>query len=377
MLRVALLVNSPGAGTYGNAMGRLAAGLAESGRAGPTLVCYKDDPPAPWLTDEVRIHRLGTGRASRSLAALTRYLRAERPDVFFTRQVHANFLGLAATGLARVAGGWSGQLVVGHDHPAELSHASNFLDNKWIAKATYRHADGVIAESPTIRDDAIKWCRLQPSRVGLVPCATPLATRQDFPVPHRWLADETPVFVSTARLVGWKRMDLLVEAFHRLRARHDARLLIVGKGPERENLIAQIDRLGLAGSAETVGWVDDAVAFVAHAAAFVLASDEEGFAQVLTEAMSVRCPVITTDAAGGGPRFVTDDGRCGLLVPRGDVDGLARAMEKVLVPAVRSQYVAAGFERAATFSPLACATTFLDYVETLSPRAPSLARPPR
>ena len=72
--------------------------------------------------------------------------------------------------------------------------------------------------------------------------------------------------------------------------------------------------------------------------AFVLSSDEEGFAQVLTEAMSTGCPVITTDALGGGPRFVTDDGKYGLLVPRGNRAELAGAMERMLQPDVRARY---------------------------------------
>ncbi len=61
------------------------------------------------------------------------------------------------------------------------------------------------------------------------------------------------------------------------------------------------------------GWADDPLA---HAWAFVLAWDEEGLAQVLTEAMSVGCPVISTDAQGGDPRFVTDGALSGFLADR-------------------------------------------------------------
>ena len=66
--------------------------------------------------------------------------------------------------------------------------------------------------------------------------------------------------------------------------------------------------------------------YAAHAWALVHSSDEDGFAQVLTEAMSVGCPVVTADSLGGGPRFVTEDGKYGLLVPRSDPAKLAEAM---------------------------------------------------
>ena len=68
-------------------------------------------------------------------------------------------------------------------------------------------------------------------------------------------------------------------------------------------------------------------------------SDEDGFAQVLTEAMSVGCPVVTADSMGGGPRFVTEDGKYGLLVPRGDPAKLAEAMAEMLQPHVRAHSV--------------------------------------
>ena len=107
------------------------------------------------------------------------------------------------------------------------------------------------------------------------------------------------MFVNTSNMTYWKRLDLLIDAFAAVRQRHDARLLIVGEGPERSHAAEQIRQLGLSADAETTGWVDDPLQFAAHAWAFVLSSDEEGFAQVLTEAMSVGCPVITTDAHGG------------------------------------------------------------------------------
>ena len=92
----------------------------------------------------------------------------------------------------------------------------------------------------------------------------------------------------------------VIDAFADLRKRHDARLLIVGQGPGRARAAEQIRRLELDAHAEAVGWVDDQMQFAARAWAFVLASDEEGFAQVLTEAMSAGCPVVTTDALEAG-----------------------------------------------------------------------------
>ncbi len=363
MIRLALLVDSPSKRAHGNAASRLALGLVETGRVEPTLLCYSADPPPPWLPPEVRVHRLGSDRVTRSLPALVRYLRADKPDVLITRQVHANFVGLAAAGMARMPPRWHGKLVLVQDHPVELSHASNWRDNKWLAKLSYRFADGLISPSPTVRENIISWCGLDPSSTTVVPNPIPKFSGTLTSPAHPWLRHgEPPVFVSTANMTHWKRMDLLIDAFSDLRRRHDARLLLVGDGPERSRATEQIRRLQLTPHAQTVGWVDDPLQFAARAWAFVLASDEEGFAQVLTEAMSVGCPVITTDAQGGGPRFVTDDGRCGLLVPRDDRAHLAQAMETMLQPDIRARYSELGRQRTEELSPAVCGGALVSFL---------------
>lgn len=363
MTRIALLVDSPSKRAHGNAASRLAMGLVESGEAEVDLVCYSEDPPPPWLPSEVSIHRLGVDRVSRSVPGLVRYLRTRRPDVLVTRQVHANFVGLAAAWLARTPPGWRGRLILVQDHLPELTHASNRRDNKWVAKACYRFADGLIAPSPTVLANTIEWCGLDPSTGALVPNPIPRHSGPLAPPPHPWLRDgEPPVFVNVTNLLPFKRVDLLVDAFSRLRDSHECRLLILGEGPGRGPADDQIRRLGLGEVAATVGWIDDPLQYVARSWALVHPSDEDGFAQVLTEAMSVGTPVIAADSQGGGPRFVTDDGTYGLLVPRGDLDGLVEAMATMLDSEVRARYSALGEQRAEAMSPVASATALTAFL---------------
>jgi glycosyltransferase involved in cell wall biosynthesis len=362
-LRLTLLVGSPAKLAHGNAASRLALGLAQTGRVEPTMLCYSSDPAPSWLPPEIHVDRLGTDRVSRSLPPLIRYLRGKKPDVLVTRQMHANFFGLAASLAARTRHGWDGKLILVQDHPARLSHASNWRDNKWLAKLTYRFADGIISPSPVVREDIIRWCDLDPASVALVPNPIPPFTSPLGPPPHPWLEkDEPPVFVHTSNMTPWKRLDLLIDAFAELRRIHHVRLLIVGEGPGRSFAVERIRRLGLGAHAEAVGWVEDPLQFAARACAFVLPSDEEGFAQVLTEAMSVGCPVITTDAQGGGPRFVTDDGRCGILIPMGDTARLTDAMKCILRPDVRARYSALGRQRIESLSPVICADALIEFL---------------
>jgi glycosyltransferase involved in cell wall biosynthesis len=363
MIRLAFLVDSPSKRAHGNAVSRLALGLVETGGVETTIVCYSNDPPPPWLPPEVRIHHLGVERASRSLPGLVRYLRAYKPDVLITRQIHANFVGLAAAWMVRLPPRWQGKLVLVQDHFAELCHAANWRDNKWLAKVSYRFADGLIAPSPAVQENTIKWCGLDPSATALVPNAIPKFSGTVASPPHPWLRDgEPPVFVNISNMFPFKRVDLLIDAFADLRQSHDARLLILGDGVERHHAAEQIRQLGLSAHAETTGWIDDPLPFAARAQAVVHPSDEDGFAQVLTEAMSVGCPVIATDSLGGGPSFVTDNGKYGLLVPRGDRAMLTEAMASMLQPDIRTRYSALGLERSEALSPAVCAAALVDFL---------------
>jgi glycosyltransferase involved in cell wall biosynthesis len=369
MLRVTLLVGSPSKRAHGNAASRLAVGLAETGQVETTLLCYSRDAAPRWLPSDVRVHRLSADRASRSLVGLVRYLRAERPDVLITRQVHVNFVGLAAAGLARLPPRWPGRLIIVCDSNVELAHARNWRDNKWLAKATYRFADGIVAPSPTVRENVISWCGLKPSSAEVVPNPIPRFSGPLPAAPHPWLrSGAAPVFIHISNMLALKRLDLLIDAFADVRKNHDVRLLILGDGRARLDAEQQIRRLGLTESAQLVGWIDDPLPYAARAWALVHPSDEEGFAQVLSEAMSVGCPVIASDAQGGGPRYVTDNGRYGVLVPRGDRRMLAEAMVQMLRTETRARYSALGLQRADTLSPAASAAALIGFLSSLEPR---------
>jgi len=369
MLRVTLLVGSPSKRAHGNAASRLAVGLAETGQVETTLLCYSRDAPPRWLPSDVRVHRLSVDRASRSLVGLVRYLRTERPDVLITRQVHANFVGLAAAWLARLPPRWPGRLVIVCDSNVELAHARNWRDNKWLAKVSYRFADGMVAPSPTVRENVVSWCGLKPSSAEVVPNPIPRFSGPVPAAPHPWLlSGAAPVFIHISNMLPLKRLDLLIDAFADVRNSHDVRLLILGDGRARLDAEEQIRRLGLTESAQLVGWIDDPLPYAARAWALVHPSDEEGFAQVLSEAMSVGCPVIATDAQGGGPRYVTDNGRYGVLVPRGNRRLLSEAMVQMLRAETRSRYSVLGLQRADTLSPAASAAALIGFLAGLEPR---------
>jgi len=137
--------------------------------------------------------------------------------------------------------------------------------------------------------------------------------------------------VCVGRLCEQKGQVLLVEAMARLAERGIAcELILAGDGEMRSEVEAAIARHKLESRIRITGWVDANRVRdeILAARALVLPSFAEGLPVVIMEALVLRRPVVTTYVAGT-PELVCNREN-GWLVPAGDVDALARAMEDAL-----------------------------------------------
>jgi len=175
----------------------------------------------------------------------------------------------------------------------------------------------------------------------------------DTPAGH--VADATTTFVYMGRLVDWKAVDLIVQAFAQARKKAPMRLWILGDGSERARLEGLAVTLclprdpALPGTIHFAGWLSQAecAARLREADALVLPSLLECGGAVVLEAMSLAKPVIAT--AWGGPLDYLDTD-CGVLVQpqsrEAIIEGFAAAMfELAGSPALRRRLGARGLER--------------------------------
>lgn len=148
------------------------------------------------------------------------------------------------------------------------------------------------------------------------------------PTAQAWVNSFGKKIIAIGTLKSQKRFDRLVHAFAGLPER-DAVLMILGEGGERENIETLAQTLNVAGRVFMPGFTHDPAYYLRRADLFVLSSDYEGFGNVVAEALEQGTPVVSTDCPSG-PREILEDGKYGTLVPVGDVDALARAMEDAL-----------------------------------------------
>jgi glycosyltransferase involved in cell wall biosynthesis len=165
-------------------------------------------------------------------------------------------------------------------------------------------------------------------------------------------ADDGQVrFVFLGRLVDWKGVNFLLEAFKTVADRNpNTRLQILGDGPLRQSLEDRARALGLTDRVEFTGWVSRAqgAEYLRRAHVMVMPSLRECGGTAILEAFAMGIPVIAT--RWGGPAHYVDDDT-GIRVPPdtrdGFITGLADAMLHLAAdPALRARMSAACLRRA-------------------------------
>ena len=275
------------------------------------------------------------GQRARRLARL---FRVEHPDWILSFMESANFVSI-------VAGLFSGCL----DRLRVSVHTNPNLIPRWqrvLMRHLYVLPNGVITVSIGVRY-ALERLGVARGRVSVIP--NPVGRSN---APARVFSSPHPArfILGVGRLHWIKGFDRLVAAFARLESR-DLSLVILGDGTERSVIMDTAKRFGVTTRVFLPGAVDDVDRWYANAECFVLSSRAEGWGNVLVEAMANGCPVVSF-SCDFGPAEIIDDGKSGILVAQDDVEGLARAVARILGDSrFRSRLVAGGVERAQEFVP--------------------------
>jgi len=275
----------------------------------------------------------------RALAAMTRTVFRERPDVVHTHTAKAGALGRLSALAYNLTRRRSRRCLVvhtfhGHVFEGYFGAAGNAAlrtSERLLARVT----DRIVALSPRQQSALVERFRIAPARrVHVVPLGLDLDAFIDVGAIDGTFR-ETLGFPRQAFLVGCvgrlvqiKDVGTLIEAVRiALPEAPSLRLAVVGDGPERAALERRVQELGLHERAAFTGWRRDLPAVYAGLDAVALSSRNEGTPVALIEAMASGRPVVAT-AVGGVPDVVEHE-RTGLLVPPGDARRFAAALVRL------------------------------------------------
>jgi len=289
---------------------------------------YTDEMP-----DDVRRFELGKSSRLDNLTVvfrLARLIRRMQPDLIFTRIYFCGLVAFFARRLARNCA----PIVAAID--TTLSRAIQdeplLRVRRPITAAVLRRLERVVAISGACRADLVEYFGVPPEKCPMIYNGVDVSRIRELmeePLCEPEWDTEVPMFVSVGRLTRAKNYPLLIRAFARVRQTHGAQLLILGEGEERERLERLVRDLDLEDAVSMPGFRANPFKYIRAASAFVMSSDWEGLPMVLIEAMACGAPIISTRYETGAEELV-EHGENGLLVPRGDTEALAGAMERVI-----------------------------------------------
>jgi glycosyltransferase involved in cell wall biosynthesis len=249
---------------------------------------------------------------------LVRLLRRERPDILHASSSKAGVLGR----LAAAAAGVPIRIFTVHGWAFAAHSGLAALFYRWADRVTRRLTTVTICVSENGRAAGIRAGTCSRERTVVIRNAVSL---DGLPSPRH--ERERPRLVSVGRLKAPKDFATLARALAALPAgSFDA--LIVGDGPDRPALEAELRRLGLEHRARLLGERHDVPALLAAADVFVLSSVSEGLPMSVLEAMAAELPVVAS-RVGGLPELVVD-GKTGFLVPPEDPHELAAALGRLI-----------------------------------------------
>ncbi len=289
------------------------------------------------------VRRINPFADARALWRMAGVVRRGRYDIIHAHSSKAGFVGRPAALFdrrARVVYSPHGFYFLNFKSPLKVAVF------KWVERLAGRSTDVLIALSRGEHAEALRQWVIPSERLRLVengiahleclPCAEARA-RLDVPL-------DIPVVGTISRFTPQKAPFDLIEAAARLIAdRPDLQFLWFGDGEMRSAVEAEIKRRGLSAAIRLLGYREDARALLPALDVFVLASRWEGLPYTIMETMDAGVPVVGTDVVG--TQDFIDPDRNGVLVPVGDPERLAAAIDDLLTRPEHAAIIAAAAAR--------------------------------
>ena len=342
-LKLLFYVPSLAGGGAERLLAQLASALAQRGHDITFVVDTQSAENAGFLDADIPQVQLGPNHLANVLA-LARLLREVRPDASLSALCGQNLKHMLA---AILAGRLSRAVQSYHGffegEPRLLSRLSYLL-----TPISSRLMARTVCVSATLRGELLCRFHASPSRTIRIYNGVPNTRGGEIAARPR---DAHSVILACGRFSPDKNYPFLVRAFARVK-NPDTQLIILGEGPERGAIEAEIARLDLRERVSLPGYGDPAP-WYERASCFAMTSTRETFGLVLIEALAAGLPVVTT--ASGGPEEILENGRYGRIVREADETAFAAALDAALLePGDRAARIA----RAQEFSMDTCVEAY-------------------
>lgn len=289
------------------------------------------------VNKDIPIISLDASHSLSLLFKLVKYFKNQKPDIFVSAFSRINIVCLSAKILSRAK-----VKIIITEHSV-FSMLSVIAKSFWrrlfarffmpaIGSLIYPKADSIICVSKGIANDLLKivGCKEKTKVIYNPVIDGKIYDLAEKTVSHIWFSDpKIPVIIAVGRLVECKNYPGLFKSFDLVIKSHLAKLVILGAGPEVKKLTALVEKMNLSQHITFLGFQENPFKYMKKASVFVLSSLQEGFGNVIIEAMACGTPVVSTNCPGG-PGEIIENMKNGILVPVGDEKSMAAAILSIL-----------------------------------------------
>lgn len=305
-----------------------------------------------YIQEKVRIVKLPTKRLRSAIIPFRNFIKEENPHIVFSTIPNYNTIAI----ISRILSGTKAKSVV-----REAAYLGGSLPSNiklFLYGRLYRFAKSIVALSNGVKQNIMKRYFVPEGKIEVIYNPIDLqaieqeAETIDMPGEHEQLfTDHRKTIVSAGRLVPEKDQETLIKAFAMVNEEIPSRLVILGEGELKSDLIALAKQLKVSKYVHFIGFQQNPYQYFHRADIFALSSTTEGFGHVLVEALATGTIVVSTDCKPGSTEIL-QEGKYGLISPVGDAikmaDNLRLALSMSDVD--QAKLISAGKERAQHFS---------------------------
>lgn len=317
-----------------------------------SLLVFKDINAYGPLPEDIKftcLNKKGRLDNLRLISAIRKVIKTERPDVVCSYLYYSNVMVSLALSFCMHK---PPVVMTEHSILSQSVRESRFVSiYELLIKTLYKKAACIVAVSSGIKEDLVENFGISGEIIQTIhnPIESDSIQALASQIPgHPWFDDEIPVLVSCGRLSAAKNFPLLLKSVGAVLKKTPVRLIIIGNGELKNELVLLAEGLGISKSVDFIGFRRNPFKYFSNSAILILTSTREGFGNVIVEAMACGVPVVSTRSAG--PEDLIHDGVNGILVSNGDERALAEAILKLLEDETfRKRIAEAGRKRALDF----------------------------
>lgn len=321
-MRIAFITPTLQAGGYEKVIIAYANELSRRGHKVDILCGEKTGELIDTVESNIQIYDF-QARARSFLFPLKKYLKNNKVDILYSAFREFNCISVLAKRFAK-----ANVCIYATQHGFQK-------DNPLMAKikgSIISKADKLIAVASGVADYEAKELHLDRNRFYI--SHNPVLDKR-VPIKeeyHPWFSDDIPIIAIEGRLAEGKGQDYSLRILANILKTKMVRMIILGDGPLKGELIELAKRFGVAEQVGFLGYVSNPIGYLSHCTLFLHTALAEGFGNVIVEALYAGLPICSTNCSG--PLEIIENGKYGVdlgsVKDEGFVDSAAEKIIKVL-----------------------------------------------